>query len=72
MALVRGTTEVLFHDQQYHQQCKEPAVLLSYCVTAMYALIRNIGVPSKVTAVPYKDLVNRVTAHFNPRPLKKV
>ena len=31
MALVRGTAGVLLHDQQYHQQCEEPAILLCYC-----------------------------------------
>lgn len=58
--------ECYFMTNSINDTVKRPAVLLSYCVADKYSFIQKIGVPSKLTAVPYKALVNRVTAQFNP------
>ena len=51
---------------------KQRAILLSCCGAATYGLIRSLAAPSKPTAIPYADLVKRVTAHFTPRRSKIV
>ena len=45
---------------------KQRAILLSCCGATMYGRILGLAAPSKPTAVPYPELVKRITAHFNP------
>ena len=45
---------------------RKGALLLSSCVTSTYKLIRNLLVPSKPASVTYKDIVDRVRAHYQP------
>ena len=51
---------------------KQRVILLSCSGANMYGLIWSLAVPSKPTVIPYTELVNSVTAHFNPRPSKTV
>ena len=45
---------------------RKRALLLSSCGTSTYKLIRNLLVPSKPASVTYKDIVDRVRAHYQP------
>ncbi len=43
---------------------RKRALLLSSCGISTYKLIRNLLVPSKPASVTYKDIVDRVRAHY--------
>ena len=47
---------------------KQRAILLACCGTPTYGLIRSLVAPEKPTAVPYKDIVDKVRLHYNPKP----
>ena len=47
---------------------KKRAILLARCGASTYSLICSLVALSKPMEVQYKDVIDRVTSHFNPRP----
>ena len=48
-------------------QEKKRAVLLSVCRAETYKLIRNLVAPGKLTSKSFKQLVELVRTHLNPK-----
>nr|XP_023665672.1 LOW QUALITY PROTEIN: uncharacterized protein K02A2.6-like [Paramormyrops kingsleyae] len=49
-------------------EAKKRSILLSVCGAKTYKLIRNLATPRKPGEVPYKELVQLVSNHHNPKP----
>ena len=67
MDLVCGMPGVLLHGRwcgRHQEAAHDPPQLLWH--HHVYGLILSLAAPSKPTAVPYPELVKRITAHFNP------
>ena len=47
---------------------QQRAVLLSVCGAKTYKIIRNLLAPTKPDEVEYKDIVDKVKDHLNPKP----
>ena len=47
---------------------KKRAILLSCCGSATYSLIRSLVAPSKPDEVSLQAIIDKVNAHYNPRP----
>ena len=50
------------------EESKKKAILLSSCGTKTYSLIRSLVAPSKSGTKTFKQLVDVMTTHQNPKP----
>ena len=60
--------EFYFAANDVEDEGKKRAILLSCCGSATYSLIRNLVAPGKPSETTFKNIVEKVQTHFNPRP----
>ena len=60
--------EHFFGANDIEAEPKKKAILLSSCGTKTYSLIRSLVAPSKPGTKTFKQLVDVMTAHQNPKP----
>ena len=60
--------EFYFAANDVEDEGKKCAILLSCCGSATYSLIRNLVAPGKPSETTFKNIVEKVQTHFNPRP----
>ena len=60
--------ECYFAANDVTQAGKRRAILLACCGAATYGLIRSLATPNKPTDISYRELVDHVQNHLNPRP----
>ena len=60
--------EQYFMANDVEDATKKRAVLLSVCGATTYGLIRSLVAPKKVMEFPYSAIVEKVKAHYSPRP----
>ncbi|CAN8031231.1 unnamed protein product, partial [Ixodes persulcatus] len=51
-----------------HHTDKKRVVLCTLCGATTYAIIRSLCSPALPSETSYKNIVSKLTAHFNPRP----
>ena len=58
----------LFIAKDVAEEAKKKAILLSSCGRGAYRLIKKLLLPKKVAEETYKNICNKLNAHFNPKP----
>ena len=60
--------EFYFAANEVDSSDKRRAILLSCCGAQTYGLIRSLVAPAKPVVVSYKDIIEKVRLHYNPKP----